>query len=88
MPDLIHQRMFDAKVAGRLDREFAKATLENDAQADAMDNYDVLFYDVEIRVNDTTEILWGRVTFQIEALIAISEIEFDFYRYMAIDSVK
>lgn len=87
-PDLIHQRLHDAKAAGRLDQKFAKTALDFDAQADAMDNYDVLFYDVQIRVNDTTEILWGRVTFQIQALTDLSEIKFDFSRYMAIDSVK
>lgn len=87
-PDLIHQRLHDSKVAGRLNQKFVRSALDLDAKADAMDDYDVLFYDVEIRVNDTTEVLWGRVTFQIKALTSLSEIEFDFYRYMAIDSVK
>ena len=51
-------------------------------------NYDIEFYDVFIRVNDTTEILYGSVRFVGKAVDAsVSEIQVDLFSTMNVDSI-
>jgi aminopeptidase N len=51
-------------------------------------NYDVRSYDITIRVNDTTQVLWGVVTFVADAVEDnVSAVEVDFYSGMIIDSI-
>ena len=51
-------------------------------------NYDVTFYDVWMRINDTAEVVYGRVTFVARAAeAAVSTTEVDLYSNMAIDSI-
>ncbi|HPC12171.1 MAG TPA: hypothetical protein PK112_08750, partial [candidate division Zixibacteria bacterium] len=58
----IHERLAAAK-AGDLQRRTALKQLLGGSEATTQTNYDVTFYDVKLRINDTTEIVWGRVTF-------------------------
>ncbi|MEW5994333.1 MAG: M1 family aminopeptidase [Candidatus Zixiibacteriota bacterium] len=87
-PSQIHQRLWEAKVGSHLDRQVTRRMA---AAADAFStqtNYDVQFYDIFIRVNDTTEIIYGCVG--IVALAAedgVNQVQIDFYDNMTIDSI-
>lgn len=84
-PREIHQMMIDGKARSLAARDFVESSGSNAASTQT--NYDVLFYDVDLRVNDTTSTLYGRVTFVAAAVAAVSQIEIDFYSNMAIDSI-
>ncbi|MFQ5453111.1 MAG: M1 family metallopeptidase, partial [Candidatus Zixiibacteriota bacterium] len=87
-PSLIHQKMWEAKISGRLDKEFAKNYAAQQLQTNTQTNYDVLFYDVKIRINDTTEIIYGAVKFVALAVgDGLNNIQIDFYDNMNIDSI-
>ncbi|HUV31323.1 MAG TPA: M1 family aminopeptidase [Acidobacteriota bacterium] len=58
------------------------------AAASTQTNYDVLRYDIYIRVDDTLEILHGAVGFVARATeSAVSEVEVDLFSDMAVDSI-
>ncbi|HOD66135.1 MAG TPA: M1 family aminopeptidase [candidate division Zixibacteria bacterium] len=83
----IHERLAAAK-AGDLQRRTALKQLLGGSEATTQTNYDVTFYDVKLRINDTTEIVWGRVTFVATAAEGnVGSVEVDLFLNMTIDSI-
>ncbi len=85
-PAEIHQEMVDQKSRAYTTRQTAEiqATLGAMAQTD----YDVLFYDIYIRVNDTTEIIYGRVKMVASATTnGVGTAQVDFFSNMTVDSI-
>jgi len=86
-PSQIHQRLWESKVRAQTDREFFRG-LASAEGASTQANYDVRFYDIFIRVNDTTEIIYGRVKFVADAAQpSVSAVEVDFAANMTVDSI-
>ena len=87
-PSDIHRIMGEMK-ASALDRSrrMQMASAEQ-PQADQT-NYDVKWYDISIRVNDTTEVLYGTVAFVAEATVnGVNQVEVDFHSGMTIDGIQ
>ena len=86
-PSEIHQRLWESKVSVQADREFLSRVAAADP-ASTQTNYDVLFYDVFIRINDTTEIIHGDIRIVAEATtVNVSAVEVDFFANMTVDSI-
>jgi hypothetical protein len=84
----IHRILWQSKAQAILDQDFSRRLTSSAAITSTQTNYDVLFYDISIRVNDTTEWLYGRVKFVANAAEdGVSEIQVDYYASMAIDSI-
>ncbi len=86
---LIHQKMAEGKAASLMDKKINRQMQSLEAAEDTQQNYDVIFYDINIRVNDTTKILYGVV--KIAALAAqdgVTAVQVDFYNNMTVDSIK
>ncbi|MFZ5980147.1 MAG: M1 family aminopeptidase [Candidatus Zixiibacteriota bacterium] len=87
-PSVIHQKLAEGKARGLLDKNLSRQYLAQAEVDDNRQNYDVTLYDIYIRVNDTTEILYGVV--KIVASVtedAVSAVDVDFYSGMSIDSI-
>ncbi len=85
---VIHQKMAEGKMAAYLNKQRALALAAAEALENTQTNYDVLFYDIYIRVNDTTEIIYGKVTFvALAAQSGVGEVQIDFFDNMTIDSI-
>ncbi|MBU2652753.1 MAG: hypothetical protein KKA81_17635, partial [Bacteroidetes bacterium] len=83
----IHQRLWESKVKVQADREFYRGLAATEA-ASTQTNYDVRFYDIYMRVNDTTQIVYGRVKFVADAAqSSVSAVEVDLAYNMTVDSV-
>ncbi|MDH3890802.1 MAG: M1 family metallopeptidase [candidate division Zixibacteria bacterium] len=88
-PSLIHQKLWEAKASSLLDRQFARKMSAASPDVNTQTNYDVLFYDVNIRINDTTEVVYGTVKMIAAAAIdGVTEVQVDFHSSMFIDSLK
>ncbi len=86
-PSVIHQKLWEGKVASRIEKNFVANYALNEADV-TQTNYDVLFYDIFIRVNDTTEILYGDVKFvALAAEDGVTSVQVDFYDNMIVDSI-
>ncbi|MEW6051406.1 MAG: M1 family aminopeptidase [Candidatus Zixiibacteriota bacterium] len=86
-PAQLHQQMWEAKSRALLNKQYAEQAVQA-VPASTQTNYDVKFHDIYIRVNDTTEILYGRVKFVAEAAQnGVSQVEVDLYSNMVIDSI-
>ena len=86
-PAEIHQRLWEAKSRALVDQRFAMESISQ-AAVNSQTDYDVRFYDVYLRVNDTTEIIYGKVTFVVDALVNnLSTVEVDFFTNMSTDSI-
>ncbi|HWR82817.1 MAG TPA: M1 family metallopeptidase, partial [Candidatus Deferrimicrobium sp.] len=84
----IHRQMWETKASAHLERQRARALAAGEAAVSTQTNYDVLFYDIYIRVNDTTEIIYGRVKFVAQAAQdGVTAVEIDFFDNMMIDSI-
>ncbi len=87
-PAQIHQIMWESKVSGRMDREFTRTLAARESIENTQTNYDVLFYDIFIRVNDTTKVIYGVVTMVARATEAgVGLVQIDFHQNMLIDSI-
>ncbi len=87
-PAQIHQHMWEAKSRALLDKQYAQQTIQAEALANTQTNFDVKFHDIYLRVNDTTNIIWGRVKFVAVATQAgVTEVQIDFYSNMTVDSI-
>ncbi len=87
-PTQIHEKLWEGKARSILDQEFSSRLKSAEVGASTQTNYDVLFYDIDIRVNDTTEILYGVVKFVAEAVDpSVSQVQVDFYYNMIVDSI-
>ncbi len=80
--------MWESKVKAHLDEKFNRDLMSSGAEAVDQSNYDVRYYDVFIRVNDTTEIIYGHNHFYADCRqYGTYEIQVDMYRTMSVDSV-
>lgn len=87
-PSQIHQRLWEAKALAHMDKQFARSLVVREGLENTQTNYDVLFHDIFIRVDDTTEIIYGRVKFvALAAEDGVTEVQVDFYDNMTIDSI-
>ena len=87
-PSQIHQKLWEAKASAYMDKQFARGLAVTEGVENTQTNYDVQFYDIFIRVNDTTEIIYGIVKFvALAAEDGVSEIQIDFYDNMTVDSI-
>jgi hypothetical protein len=86
-PAEIHQHLWEAKSRALVDERFANQSISQ-ASVNNQTDYDVRFYDVSLRVNDTTEVIYGKVTFVIDAVVNnLSSVEVDFFSNMITDSI-
>ena len=86
-PSRIHQKLWEAKLQSRSNAEQA-LQLKSLEAAGTQTNYDVRFYDIDLRVDDTTEILTGVVKFIADAAEPlVTQVEVDLYSNMTIDSI-
>ncbi|MFQ6008870.1 MAG: M1 family aminopeptidase, partial [Candidatus Zixiibacteriota bacterium] len=85
---VIHQKLAEGKVATYLNKRRALALAATEQLENTQTNYDVLFYDIYIRVDDTNEIIYGKVTFvALAAEDGVNEVQVDFFDNMTIDSI-
>lgn len=87
-PSQIHKKLCEAKASAYMDKQFARTLSAREGFENTQTNYDVLFYDIFIRVDDTTEIIYGAV--KLVALTTedgVSEAQVDFYDNMVVDSI-
>ena len=83
-----HRWLIEGKAQQAVDRSFADKLFSQTDGGRIQENYDVKIYDIAIRVNDTTEILYGSVQFVAHATEpGTSEINFDLEASMVIDSI-
>ena len=86
-PSEIHRVLGEAK-ASALDRSRRMQSVAAARPEGDQTNYDVTWYDITIRVNDTTEILYGVVTFIAKATVnGVAAIDFNFYNGMSVDQI-
>ena len=86
---VIHQKLWEGKVSAALDKEFVRQLAAMAPVENTQTNYDVLFYDVDIRVNDTAEIIYGIVKMIAAATIDdVAEVQVDFHDGMILDSIQ
>lgn len=83
-----HQKMWEAKARTFADRQYTQQLAAQAPMVNTQTNYDVKFYDIYIRVNDTTNVLYGAV--RIEAAAAqpgVNAVQVDFFDNMSVDSI-
>jgi aminopeptidase N len=87
-PSDMHRIMGDMK-ASALDRSRRmQMAAAGEPQADQT-NYDVKWYDIFIRINDTTENLYGTVAFvAVAAVDGVNKVDVDFYSGMTVDAIE
>lgn len=83
-----HRWLSEGKARRLADRSFVDKMFSQNNGERIQENYDVRIYDIAIRVDDTTEVLYGHVRFVAEATLdGTSEIIFDLQELMFLDSV-
>ncbi|KAA3631539.1 MAG: hypothetical protein DWP97_12895, partial [Calditrichaeota bacterium] len=86
-PSEIHQILWEQKSQTLFNKQVTRQ-LSASAEVNTQTNYDIQFYDVFIRVNDTTEILYGSVRFVGEIVDPnVTELQVDLYNTMNVDSI-
>lgn len=84
----IHEQMALAKSRALLGEQHALQRISAAPMANTQTNYDVGFYDITMRINDTTEIIYGKVRIVAKAAENnVSQVQIDFYDNMIIDSL-
>ncbi|PWB72806.1 hypothetical protein C3F09_06040 [candidate division GN15 bacterium] len=84
----IHRQMAEAKSRALYDQRYVDRIVSASAAANTQTNYDVKFYDIHLRVNDTTSILYGAVKMVAEATEpGVSQVQVDLFDNMVIDSI-
>ncbi len=87
-PSEIHQRLWESKSGDYADKQFMLKMAQADPAEVTQTNYDVLYYDLFIRVNDTNEIIYGKNSFVAQSTQGgVSEVQVDLYSNMPIDSI-
>jgi len=83
-----HEAMALGKASLLADRAVIDKIFAQTSGRMIQENYDVRIYDIDIRVNDTTETLYGHVRFVARATQAgTSEIIFDLHDSLTVDSI-
>lgn len=87
-PSVIHQKLWEAKASAYMNKQLARKLASAGIAENTQTNYDIKYHDIYIRVDDTTEIIYGRVTFLAAAAEdGVTEIQIDFFDNMTIDSI-
>ena len=87
-PAEIHRKLGESKAMALEARRRRAALAAEYLTPTDQTNYDVTFYDIYLRVNDTTEILYGRVGMTARATQdGVSAVDIDLYSNMTIDSI-
>lgn len=87
-PSEIHQRLGQSKAEALLDQQFYRKLMAQEKGVTNQTAYDVLHYDIEMRINDTTEWIYGRVGVTAQVLDNFLQIiELDLLSNMIVDSV-
>jgi len=86
-PSELHAMMAEKKAEALARSRYAQTVTAAEVLS-TQTNYDVLYYDLYIRVNDTTQILYGRNTIAaLAAEDAVSAVEVDLHTAMTVDSI-
>ena len=87
-PSAMHRTMAESKAQALFDKRLTRKMATESLIDNTQTNYDVLFYDIAIRVDDTTEILYGNVEFTAQATEdGVTEVQVDLYWMMLVDSI-
>jgi aminopeptidase N len=87
-PAQIHQKMWESKSRSLADQQHTRELMAQSPMVNTQTNYDMKFYDIYIRVNDTTKILYGKVGFVATATQdAVTDVQVDFFDNMFVDSI-
>jgi aminopeptidase N len=87
-PAQIHQKMWEGKSRAFADQQHAQQLLAQAPLVNTQTNYDMKFYDIYIRVNDTTKILYGRIGFLAAATQdGVNAVQVNFFDNMFVDSI-
>ncbi|HVP06834.1 MAG TPA: M1 family aminopeptidase [Candidatus Acidoferrum sp.] len=87
-PAQIHQHMWESKARSLSDKNLYRQLATAAPLVNTQTNYDVKFYDISIRVNDTTQILWGRIGMTAASTQSgVNQIQIDYYSSMTVDSI-
>lgn len=87
-PAQIHQHMWESKNRALADQRLAEEQIVQSALFNTQTNYDVTYYDIYIRVNDTNKTLYGSVGFTAKATEpGVSEVQVDIWANMFVDSI-
>jgi hypothetical protein len=85
-PRQIHDQMWNAKARAAADHRFSSQTIGTSTEV--QENYDVRYYDLFIRVDDTAEIIYGSVTILADILDNnVSMLWVSLYTNMNVDSI-
>ncbi len=85
----IHQQMGMAKSRALLNERYAQQRIAAAPLINTQTNFNVTMYDIFMRINDTTQIIYGKV--KIVAAAAqdnVSQVQIDFYDNMTVDSIR
>lgn len=85
-PSELHKKLAADK-ATALDKTRKAMALSVDGAKSATTDYDIQYYDLYLRVNDTTQVVYGHNRLYGEALTNLSVFEFDLQTEMLIDSI-
>jgi len=84
----IHQRLWESKSSAYSEKQLMQIMSQANPDIVTQTNYDVLYYNLFIRINDTTEIIYGKNSIVAQAAEdAVGEIQIDLYSNMSIDSI-
>ena len=87
-PVEIHQHMGELKAQALEKRRAAEKQFSQSYLISTQTNYDVLFYDLNLLINDSTQIIDGYVLFSVKATeSSVDELQIDLHQDMIIDSV-
>ena len=87
-PSEIHRMLWEGKVSAKLQKEAVRKLITNDSKDNTQTNYNVTYYDVAIRINDTTEIIYGSVHLHAtSAAMSVGAVQVDLYNNMIVDSI-
>ena len=87
-PSVIHQKLWEGKASSYMNKQLARTLAAQEPMVNTQTNYDVKFYDISIRVDDTAEILYGAVKFVALATEdGVTDVQVDFYNNMTVDSI-
>ncbi len=88
LPADLHRYLGEAKAQAELDKRFARKLSLTDRLEDTQFNYDVLFYDVFIKVDDTAESVSGDIRFvALAAADGVTEVQVDLNANMVVDDI-
>jgi aminopeptidase N len=87
-PSEIHERLGQSKAQALLDQQFYRKLMAQEKAISNQTGYDVLHYDIFMRINDTTEWIYGQVGVTAEVVdMFLQVVELDLLGNMTVDSV-